>query len=91
MKTPIVINPKTIFWGLLDIKGVLLIPFFFEGMSSVIQNSFYLVQSALYFLLFSGGSFFRNYKDTHRNKPENYFLGATRYQGCLVNSLFSPI
>jgi hypothetical protein len=27
-----------------------------------------------------------NYKDTHRNKPENYFLGATRYQGCLVNS-----
>jgi hypothetical protein len=29
-----------------------------------------------------------NYKDTHRNKPENYFLGATRYQECLVNSLW---
>jgi hypothetical protein len=27
-----------------------------------------------------------NYKGAHRNKPENYFLGATRYQGCLVNS-----
>jgi hypothetical protein len=28
----------------------------------------------------------RNYKDTHRNKPENCFFGAARYQGCLVNS-----
>jgi hypothetical protein len=28
----------------------------------------------------------RDYKDTHRNKPENYFFGAARYQGCLVNS-----
>jgi hypothetical protein len=26
-----------------------------------------------------------NYKDTHRNKSQNYFFGAARYYGCLIN------
>jgi hypothetical protein len=32
----------------------------------------------------------KNYKDTHRNKPENYFLGLLDIKGVLLIPCFHP-